>query len=377
LTRRRTGERAPERVAALEALAAGDARRLASLHQVEAARREAVQPAELAPLWPRPRPGAATRTISPRARARRKPDAIRRAAPAGRGPDAVRARSPRRPHGARRVRRERETLQAYVLTKQRLDLVDLGERGPIEERVGSFQEGLALRRAASTREVTPEAAELYRDLLAAPLRALETPPDHLVVVPTPALASLPFEALVTGPAPRRTRPRGSRTPRSCCGVRGRLRALCAVLAELASIQKRAGPASVLAARRPGQRVGLPRGRELAAAGSAPVRTLMGSSLRRLVAFARGGGSRVAAILDPARSEAWRRRAGEFAAGERNALASDRYLLLGGPEATPARFLAEAPRFACAPRGGPRVRELLRSGAGRAWRCPRRAARTAS
>jgi CHAT domain-containing protein len=71
---------------------------------------------------------------------------------------------------------------------------------------------------------------------------------------------------------------------------------------------------------------------------------MGSSLRRLVA-SRAEGSRVAAILDPARSEAGDAEAGEFAAGERNALASDRYLLLGGPEATPARFLAEAPRFA--------------------------------
>lgn len=86
-------------------------------------------------------------------------------------------------------------LYAYVALDESVQFVDLGERAPIEERARRFSEVLSGVDTPPAR-VAEDGAWLYSRLLSPLLRLLPAQVETLVIVPTPALAVLPFEALV-------------------------------------------------------------------------------------------------------------------------------------------------------------------------------------
>jgi CHAT domain-containing protein/Tfp pilus assembly protein PilF len=88
-------------------------------------------------------------------------------------------------------------LYAYVLTAESLEFVDLGDKASLEGSVRSFLEGIQDPATLHPLDrVRAEGSELFERLLAPVLRAAPQPVDRLVIVPSLALASLPFEALV-------------------------------------------------------------------------------------------------------------------------------------------------------------------------------------
>lgn len=88
-----------------------------------------------------------------------------------------------------------EALRAYLVVEKDVTLVDLGAKAPIEAAAREFVAALA-RHSMDVEGYERRASWLYERLIA-PLRArLPDGIETLVVVPTPALAVLPFEALV-------------------------------------------------------------------------------------------------------------------------------------------------------------------------------------
>jgi CHAT domain-containing protein/tetratricopeptide (TPR) repeat protein len=94
-----------------------------------------------------------------------------------------------------------DELRAYVVLTDGLHLVDLGARKPIEQRAERFVAAVA-GASSSPKAVARLGAPLYADLIQPLLPWLPDEIKSLVVVPTPALAVLPFEALVESPAGR-------------------------------------------------------------------------------------------------------------------------------------------------------------------------------
>lgn len=92
-----------------------------------------------------------------------------------------------------------ERLYAYVLTADELRHLDLGPRQEIERDVTDFVRCLERRDPlAPMTEVAERGSRLHARLLAPALAVAGPGVGSLVVVPTPALAALPFEALVAG-----------------------------------------------------------------------------------------------------------------------------------------------------------------------------------
>lgn len=90
-----------------------------------------------------------------------------------------------------------ESLRAYVLTQERFELVDLGDRREIALQVESFVSGISnLDSLADVASVATSGRALF-DRLLTPLLADEADGDRsLIVVPSAELSALPFEALV-------------------------------------------------------------------------------------------------------------------------------------------------------------------------------------
>ncbi len=97
-------------------------------------------------------------------------------------------------------------LCAYVVDGAGLRRHDLGERTDVDRRIGAYLGGLSdPGHLASPAEIATEGQALFATLLA-PLLPPGLPADAtLILVPTPSLAGLPFEALVVEapPAPAR------------------------------------------------------------------------------------------------------------------------------------------------------------------------------
>ncbi|HET6201278.1 MAG TPA: CHAT domain-containing tetratricopeptide repeat protein [Planctomycetota bacterium] len=117
-------------------------------------------------------------------------------APAGAEPDAVRGLL-----GAKTALVEyaegEKRLYAYVLTERDLVFLDLGDRGALQGDVEEYLSFLtSLEPAVAPREIAAAGRALFERLLAPVLRQGKEGVERLVVVPTGALAGLPFEALV-------------------------------------------------------------------------------------------------------------------------------------------------------------------------------------
>jgi CHAT domain-containing protein len=96
-------------------------------------------------------------------------------------------------------------LYAYVLTRDHLELLNLGARRPIEEDARCFLSLLATNRlpkgaparfSADVGGLVAVGRSLYASLLAKALATAGPKVDHLIVVPTTELADMPFEALI-------------------------------------------------------------------------------------------------------------------------------------------------------------------------------------
>jgi tetratricopeptide (TPR) repeat protein/CHAT domain-containing protein len=95
-----------------------------------------------------------------------------------------------------------EDLYAYVLTGSGLSLLELGQRKAVDEVVERYVGMLGAQKGpASPKEIAEVGQELFDLLLAAPLTAAGQGTARLVVVPTPSLAGLPFDALVVSAKP--------------------------------------------------------------------------------------------------------------------------------------------------------------------------------
>ncbi|MFN0009582.1 MAG: CHAT domain-containing protein [Planctomycetota bacterium] len=87
-------------------------------------------------------------------------------------------------------------LFAYVLTDSKLALVDLGGRAAADEAVRRYLGFLTRKNPPGAAEIAQVGHELFQRLLAAPLAAAGAGIERLLIVPTPSLAVLPFDALV-------------------------------------------------------------------------------------------------------------------------------------------------------------------------------------
>jgi len=88
-------------------------------------------------------------------------------------------------------------LYAYVLTSDDLTVHKLGPSTPFGRRSERYVDLLGDRSSLGTpAEIAALGGALYTELCAKPLRSFETELEHLIIVPTPTLASLPFGALV-------------------------------------------------------------------------------------------------------------------------------------------------------------------------------------
>ena len=95
-----------------------------------------------------------------------------------------------------------EELYAYVLTDTGLSLLELGKRKAIDAVVERYLALVGARKGpASPKEIAQVGRELHDLLLAAPLAAAGPGTARLLVVPTPSLAVLPFDALVVSAEP--------------------------------------------------------------------------------------------------------------------------------------------------------------------------------
>jgi len=100
-----------------------------------------------------------------------------------------------------------ERLSAYVLDDGRLLLLDLGELAPLREQAGAFAAGLAGRPGlAGVEEIAALGRSLHARLLEPVFALVQHPLAGIVVVPSSALAPLPFEALVSSIAAPRAGP---------------------------------------------------------------------------------------------------------------------------------------------------------------------------
>ena len=102
------------------------------------------------------------------------------------------------------------SLYAYVLTKDRLDWLELGDRQSIEQTARCFTslivtnrlpEGAPAGMPSGAQGLLSLARTLHAKLLAKPLAVLKPSVDRLVVVPTTELADVPLEALVDSASP--------------------------------------------------------------------------------------------------------------------------------------------------------------------------------
>jgi len=89
-----------------------------------------------------------------------------------------------------------QDLFAYVLTDSNLVLVDLGRRAAVDETVRRYLDFLTREMPPGAVEIAKVGHELFGRLLAAPLAAAGEGIERLLIVPTPSLAVLPFDALV-------------------------------------------------------------------------------------------------------------------------------------------------------------------------------------
>jgi CHAT domain-containing protein/tetratricopeptide (TPR) repeat protein len=89
-----------------------------------------------------------------------------------------------------------ESLRAYVVGPDAIELLDLGPRQPIEIATRQLVAGLS-ERLLGFESFASEAFALHAKLLVPVLARLSGDTRTLVIVPTPDLAVLPFEALVT------------------------------------------------------------------------------------------------------------------------------------------------------------------------------------
>lgn len=99
-----------------------------------------------------------------------------------------------------------DALHAYVLDERGLSHVDLGAWAPIEKGVEEFLAGISeIASMATVAELAERGRALHALLLEPVLAKLESPPEHLTLVPSGGLSRLPFGALVVdAPAePRR------------------------------------------------------------------------------------------------------------------------------------------------------------------------------
>jgi hypothetical protein len=139
-------------------------------------------------------------------------------------------------------------LYAYVLTHEDLLRVELGDRVASEGHVQAYVRALGDPTAlASAAELASDGGKLYRDLLAPVLARLPGDPAQIVIVPTPALAALPFEALVAASTTPDEGELGMKDLEFVIDRRGVTYAPShAVLARLGSATPRDGPTLVLA-----------------------------------------------------------------------------------------------------------------------------------
>lgn len=120
--------------------------------------------------------------------------------PEGAGPAAVRQAAIGKGCALVEFAEGDEDLYAYVLTETDLVLVDLGRRASIDETVQRYLRLLTRTNPPSAAEIAPDGHELFQRLLAAPLAAAGEI-ERLLIVPTPTLAVLPFDALVVAAKP--------------------------------------------------------------------------------------------------------------------------------------------------------------------------------
>jgi len=102
-----------------------------------------------------------------------------------------------------------ENLYAYVLEADALTRLDLGPASDLDAQVEDYLAGMTqLENLASADEIAKRGGALHDLMLAPVLATLDRDVEGLVIVPTPGLARLPFEALVTSADTSRGAPLG-------------------------------------------------------------------------------------------------------------------------------------------------------------------------
>lgn len=137
--------------------------------------------------------GLALREISPHDAALDMPEGV--------GPEAVRKAAIGKGCALVEYAEGDEDLFAYVLTEKNLVLVDLGGRAAADLTVQRYLDFLTRKNPPGAAEIAKVGHELFRQLLAAPLAAAGEGIERLLIVPTPSLAVLPFDALVVEAKP--------------------------------------------------------------------------------------------------------------------------------------------------------------------------------
>jgi tetratricopeptide (TPR) repeat protein len=95
-----------------------------------------------------------------------------------------------------------EDLYAYVLTESDLRFFELGKRKVVDEAVERYLGLIGSQlEPASAAAIAKDGRELYDRLLATPLAAAGAGVARILVIPTPSLAVLPFDALVVSAKP--------------------------------------------------------------------------------------------------------------------------------------------------------------------------------
>lgn len=117
--------------------------------------------------------------------------------PDGAGPDAVRRAAIVPGRVLIEYAEGEDDLYAYVVTAEGLQHVLLGPRKPIDEAVERYLAMISSQeKLASVAEIAEAGAALHGFLLRAPIDAAGKNLERILVVPTPSLATLPFDALV-------------------------------------------------------------------------------------------------------------------------------------------------------------------------------------
>jgi CHAT domain-containing protein/tetratricopeptide (TPR) repeat protein len=91
-----------------------------------------------------------------------------------------------------------DSLRAYVVVGEEVQLVDLGEKLMVEAAAHEFLQSLETR-SADVESFARNASWLFERLVAPLLKRFPDGIDTLVVIPTAGLSGLPFEALVVAP----------------------------------------------------------------------------------------------------------------------------------------------------------------------------------